>query len=200
MPEHLDVLTQALGVAPDFVLLQLYINDFETPAMERPRAYPLLPEPLDSDLERTSILYDLLHAQWVRLQEAVGVTDSYVRYMERNLRDPNAPNARQAFGQLREFFERAKAAGVGVGAVLFPAPDAMGPNGSHYPFGFIHDRVREICREEKVTCLDLLPAFSTFRDPHSMWVSPFDAHPNATANRKAAMEILGTFAPDWQRR
>src|SRR5262249_14367673 len=29
MPEHLDVLTQALAVSPDFVLLQLYINDFE---------------------------------------------------------------------------------------------------------------------------------------------------------------------------
>lgn len=200
MPEHLDVLTEALGISPDFVLLQLYINDFETPAMERPRPYPLLPEPADSELERSSILYDLARAQWARLQETVGITDGYVRYMERNLRDPNAPNARQAFGQLREFFDRAKAAHVGVGAVLFPAPDAMGKNGANYPFGFIHERVRAICAAEDVRCLDLLAPFSAIRDPRTMWVSPFDAHPNAMANRKAAMEILQTFATDWQRR
>src|SRR4249920_309165 len=30
MPEHLGVLEQALQASPDFVLLQLYINDFET--------------------------------------------------------------------------------------------------------------------------------------------------------------------------
>jgi hypothetical protein len=30
-----------------------------------------------------------------------------------------------------------------------------------------------------------------------MWVSPFDAHPNAKANRKAAFEIQREFAPVW---
>ena len=34
MPEHLQVLERALVVSPDFVLLQLYINDFETPDIE----------------------------------------------------------------------------------------------------------------------------------------------------------------------
>src|SRR5690349_16781450 len=64
MPEHLEVLTQVLGVHPDFVLLQLYINDFETAAMERPRPYPLLPEPANGRMERASMLYDLAAAQW----------------------------------------------------------------------------------------------------------------------------------------
>ena len=108
MPEHLDVLTQALSVSPDFILLQLYINDFETRAMERPRPFPLLPDPLNGELEESSLFYDLLGDQWVRLQELTGISESYVHYMERNLRDPNAPNARQAFGQLREFFDRAR--------------------------------------------------------------------------------------------
>jgi hypothetical protein len=31
-----------------------------------------------------------------------------------------------------------------------------------------------------------------------MWVSQFDAHPNAMANRRAAQEILQTFSPVWR--
>src|SRR5207249_9303736 len=129
MPEHLEVLTQVLTVEPDFVLLQLYINDFETPSMARPQAYPLLPASLERRVEGSSLIYDMARAQWTRIQEAIGLTEGYVHYMERNLRDPDAPNAKKAYGQLREFFERARAAGLPSGGVLFPAPDALGPNG-----------------------------------------------------------------------
>jgi hypothetical protein len=86
---------------------------------------------------------------------------------------------------------------VGVGAVLFPAADAMGPSGSHYPFGYIHDRVRAVCADRHVRCLDLLPAFSV-RDPRTLWVSPFDAHPNPSANHRAAVQILYAFGGEWQ--
>jgi hypothetical protein len=76
--------------------------------------------------------------------------------------------------------------------------DAMGPNGSNYPVGFVHDRVRQITAEDQVPLLDLLPAFSTYKDPKSLWVNRFDAHPNAIANRRAAQEILHTFAGRWR--
>jgi lysophospholipase L1-like esterase len=199
MPEHLIRLTQALAVSPDFVLLQLYINDFETREMERPRSYPLLPGPLDGRLAESSLLYQLTEDRWRQVQEVVGISESYTHYMERNLRDPNLPNAREAYGQLHEFFVRARAAGVPAGAVLFPATDALGPDGTTYPFGYLHDGVRQACTDEKVPCLDLLPLFSTFRDPRAAWVSPFDAHPNAMANRRAAYLILQAFASAWQR-
>lgn len=199
MPEHLEVLTQALTVSPDFVLLQIYINDFETASMQRPQAYPLLPASIERKIEGSSLVYDMARTEWTTIQEKVGLTESYVHYMERNLRDPNAPNAKQAYGQLREFFARARAAGVPAGGVLFPAPDALGPNGRSYPFGYLHEGVRRVCADENVRCLDLLPRFSTFRDPRTMWVSPFDAHPNAVAHRKAAMEILQTFSSVWHR-
>jgi lysophospholipase L1-like esterase len=199
MPEHLTRLTQALTVSPDFVLLQLYINDFETQEMERPRAYPLLPRPLDSQLVEWSLLYQLTEDQWAHVQEMTGISESYTHYMERNLRDVNAPNARKAYGQLHEFFARARAAGVPAGEVLFPATDALGPSGTTYPFGYLHDGVRQACTDEKVPCLDLLPLFSTFRDPRAVWVSPFDAHPNAMANRRAAYEILAAFGSAWRR-
>src|SRR4029077_5624262 len=94
MPEHLGVLDDALKVSPDFILLQLYINDFETKQMQRPRPYPLLPSPLDQELERSSVLYDLMSRQWASIQPTLGIVDSYPQYMARNLRDPDGPNSR----------------------------------------------------------------------------------------------------------
>jgi hypothetical protein len=197
MPEHLDVLEEALRASPDFVLLQLYINDFEMPQMERPRPYSLLPAALDRTFEQSSVLYDLMNQQWANWQPTLGVVDSYEGYMARNLRDPAAPNSLLAFGMLKQFIERTRRAGVACGTVTFPAPDAMGANGSHYPFGYLHERVRLTCAGEHIQCLDLLPDFSTIHDPRTMWVSPFDAHPNAMANRRAADQILRQFAPIW---
>jgi hypothetical protein len=199
MPEHLGVLGEALPVSPDFILLQLYINDFETEQMVRPRPYPLLPPALDRDLERSSVLYDLVNRDWANSQPALGIVDSYERYMSRNLADPGGPNSRLAFGMLREFIERSHRAGVECGTVLFPATDAMGPDGSNYPFGYLHERVAATCAAQQIRCLDLLPSFSTIHDPRSLWVSPFDAHPNAMANERAAREILRQFAPIWRR-
>jgi lysophospholipase L1-like esterase len=199
MPEHLGALDQVLPGRPDFILLQLYINDFETRQMERPQPYTLLPAALDRELERSSVLYDLLNQQWANVQPALGIMDSYPTYMAKNLRDENAPNSRLAFGMLREFIERAHAAGAGVGAVLFPAPDVMSPHGSNYPFRYLHERVQRTCGGEQIYCLDLLRPFSTIQDPRSMWVSPFDAHPNAMANERAAREILREFATVWHR-
>jgi hypothetical protein len=74
MPEHLRRLEQVLTLSPDFVLLQLYENDFETPGMtrNRPRAYPLLPLDLDTRIEQPSLLYRLLIDRWAQFQEAIG--------------------------------------------------------------------------------------------------------------------------------
>ena len=199
MPEHLDVLTQALAIHPDFVLLQLYINDWETPQMERPAMPPLLPTPLEGTLEGHSLLYDLLVNQIQTLEEKTGLVDNYVAYMARNLRDPNLPNAKQAYGQLAEFFDRAHAAHVGVGAVLFPAPDALGPYGRDYPFGYLHEGTARVCENKQVPFLDLLPIYVTVADPRSLWVDPFDAHPNAISNRMAADAILKRFRSVWSR-
>ena len=147
MPEHLGVLEQALQASPDFVLLQLYINDFETKQMQRPRPHPLLPASIDRSLERSSVLYDLMNQEWGALQPHLGLVDSYEEYMAKNLHDPSVPNAQLAFGMLNQFIVTARRAGVASGTVLFPAPDAMGPHGSHYPFGYLHERVAAHVRQ-----------------------------------------------------
>jgi len=198
LPEHVHVLEQALKVSPDFVLLQLYINDFEMPEMIRPEAHALLPWPtLDYWLLRSSAFYDLLNDGWGQLQEATGMVESYAHYMERSLRDPNSANSHEAFGLLRRFIERARATGVPSGTVLFPNPGFLSKN---YPFGYLHDRVRAVCADQHITCLDLRSSFATsFRNPQSMWVSRFDPHPNARANSRAAQEILAAFREIWHR-
>jgi len=197
--DHMAQLARALSISPDFVILQLYITAFETPEMQRPRPYRLLPESLDRQLEPASMLYDLLAIQWAQLQQELGVVESYERYLDRNLRDANSPNSRAAIASIRQFVLRARRTGVPSGIVFFPATDAMGANGTGYPFGFLHERVQALCVEQQIPCLDLLPAFSRINDPRSTWVSPFDAHPNADANRRVAYEMLASFAPVWHR-
>ena len=59
MPQHLQVLEQVLPLAPDFVLLQLYINDFETAAMQRPKPRPLISDAAARGWGRSSVLYDM---------------------------------------------------------------------------------------------------------------------------------------------
>jgi lysophospholipase L1-like esterase len=200
MPGHLIELDQALKLSPDFVLLQLYENDFETLSMtrNRPRAYSLLPSDLDTRLEQPSLLYRLLVDRWIQFQQAVGLEESYTHYMARHLRDPNSPDAREGFGMLQQFIERSRAAGVANGAVLFPALYGLGQKGAKYPFDYMNDRIRMIYTTEQTPYLDLLPAFLTIRDPRSLWVSPFDAHPNAKANHLAAIAILNRFESVWR--
>jgi lysophospholipase L1-like esterase len=199
LPEHVDVLQQALPIAPDFVVLQIYINDFETSRMRRPQPYPLLPRAADRNMRRRFLIYDLMSKQWSRLQEALGIVDSYPDYMARNLRDPNAPNAVETMATLHRFVETARAAGVPVGLVVFPAYDHMGRHGAHYPFRYLHDRLKTACDDERLPCVDLLPMIAAVPDPRTLWVSPFDAHPSAAMHRRAAEAIVTAFAPVWHR-
>ena len=198
LPEHLQVLEQALRFSPDFVLLQLYINDFETPEMERPNPKPVLPwEWLDRTMLGSSAIYDMVTDFWSQFQERSGMIESYPHYMQRNLEDPASPNSRKAFGMLRQFIERSRAAGAQSGTVLFPNPGLLGKTirSATCMSGCV-----QVCADERVTCLDLRGSLSAgFRNPMDMWVSRFDPHPNARTNQRAAREILAAFGGSWHR-
>jgi GDSL-like Lipase/Acylhydrolase family len=199
MPEHLQTLGPALSTSPDFILLQLYTNDFETENMERPRARPLLPwRGADAWLLRSSAVYTMLAAQWPRIQEKVGLTETYERYMYRYLGDPQSPESQRSFGMLHRFIATAHDAGVPTGAVMFPNPGVLGRD---YAFDYLHDRVQGVCAEEHVRCVDLRkPFLSSFTDLKEIVVSPFDGHPSARASVVAADAILSAFEESWRRR
>lgn len=200
MPQHLDVLRTALGVAPDFILLQLFVNDFEVRGMVRPLPRPVLPwRSLNARLLRSSVLYDLLSSTWSTVQTSTGLTETYPAYMARYLENPKSLASRRAFGMLRQFVTRARAAGVPVGIVFFPSPERWR---KPYPFRYLHDRVQRLCVQQQIRCVDLLVPFATsFPNPATMWVSRFDHHPNAAANQRAATAILREwqYVWDWRR-
>lgn len=199
LPGHLRELETALTVSPDFVLLQLFVNDWETRSMRRPEPRGLLPwQGLDQWFLRSSVLYGMLQEQWMNVQFATGLTESYPHYMQRYLGDPRTSQSRATSNLLHRFIRRSRAAGVQMGIVLFPDPS---PLGEQYAFGYLHDRVRATCDAERLPCVDLRPVLADrFGDPHAMWVSRFDRHPNARVNRLAAAAILSTFTPFWCRR
>jgi hypothetical protein len=198
MPEHLQKLERVLKLDPDFVLLQLYENDFETREMTRPDSYPLLSDRVDRRMARVSVLFRLTRDAWVKVQQKVGIAEEYSHYMARHLSDPNSPDAQTAFGSLRQFIVRSRAAGVPTGAVLFPALWAMGSNPRDYPFRYLHEHVKATCAAEQAPFLDLYGAFAAMGDARALWVNAFDAHPNAKANERAAAEIFSAFGPLWR--
>lgn len=199
LADHLERLKLAMSVEPDFVLLQLYENDFETPEMviRRPRSFPLLPAGLDDSIERYSLLYRLLVDYWNQIQNATGLTEGYVHYMERHLLDPQTSDSIRTSGMLLQFIAHAKDAGIPNGAVLFPALYGLEGHGAHYPFGFLHERVRKHYEDAQTPFLDLLSTFAPVSQPQSLWVTRFDPHPNAKANRLAAVAIQNRFLPVW---
>jgi hypothetical protein len=199
MPEHLEALEQALSIGADFILLQLYTNDFEIGEMVRPVARPLLPwRALNEWLLQSSAVYTMLSAQWPRVQEKLGLVQTYYHYMNRYLGDPQSPESRAGFGMLRRFIARAREAGVPIGVVMFPNPEVLTKD---YQLSYLHDRVQSVCEEEKIHCLDLRrPFVSSFSKLNEIVVSAFDGHPSARASLVAADQILADFRPMWHPR
>jgi hypothetical protein len=198
--EEVQVLRQlVLPADPDFVLLQWYVNDFENgDQSERPRPAPLVrPVGLHRKLLGASALYALLDPKWTALQEALGLVEPYTAYMARRFGDPDSPDSRFAIEQIKAFVGECRARRVPMGIVLFPH---VGPDLAEgaYDYDYLHDRVLEACRDDGVSCLDLRAVFAGYPDYRTLWITPFDAHPNRLANRLAAEQLLETFGPIWR--
>jgi hypothetical protein len=186
-----------VGVQPDFILLQWYINDVEGHDKSgRSKGLPLLPsETLEPVLHQNSVLYYVLDQQWHRLQERLGWIKGYVDYMSVRFSDPTSPDSREAAAALAEFVALCHERNVGLGIVLFPSMVSIGT--PVYPFDFLHERVLTFCTREGLTCLDLRDPMAQAGQRVSLVVNRFDGHPSAEANRIAAEEILKRFEPIW---
>ena len=196
-PDHLDLVRRTvLGLHPDFVLLQWFVNDVEGDTVGRPTYAPLLPfAALHDRLEDDSAFYTLLNSWWTRQQIRRHSQQSYPAYLQAAYGDPQGEPARLDIAMTRAVLSTLQAAHVGVGEVLFP--DAGYDLGPAYPFEFLHARVLQICDEEHVQSLDLRPAFATVKHRQTLWASPLDAHPGALANSIAAVQILQAFEQGW---
>lgn len=75
--------------------------------------------------------------------------------------------------------------GIELRIVIFPFLHNLGPD---YPFREAHRKLRDLCREQEIRCLDLEPILSDHAD-EGLTVNPFDAHPNERAHEVAARAI-----------
>jgi hypothetical protein len=191
-----ELRTTVSRFAPDFALVQWFVNDVEGSGRERPSYRPLLPSPaVHNWLHESSALYTLLDTWWIRRQVAGLSSGSYAGYMRARYEDPQSEAVRVDRSALRELLGEARRRHMQVGMVLFP--DSAYDLGDGYPFEFLHARVRDFCGENGLTCLDLRRDFAAVRMRQSLWANRFDTHPSALANSIAATRIIQTFEPQW---
>ena len=158
--DEVEILREAvLPSAPDFILLQWFVNDPEgRDYSRRPRPRSLISfVPLEVWLHRHSALYFLANEQWKKLQRRTGRTASYEEYMTRRFQDPQGPDWRAAEGALLEFFRLARRRSIPVSMILYPRLVDVQGAAQNYPLGFLLDRVKQVCHRENVPCLDLRP-------------------------------------------
>jgi len=196
-PEHGRLIADRLGaVAPDFILLQWFVNDVEFDTKSRPHLDRLAwsGEAHEWWLQQ-SAAYTLLNSWWTRRQVFGQTSASYAAYMAGRFGDPQGDAVRREREAMRAVAGAARAIHAPLGVVLFP--DAGYDLGAGYPFEFLHQRVIDFCAEQQLTCVDVRPAFAAVKDRRSLWANPLDPHPSRSANAIAALRILKTFEPAW---
>lgn len=196
-PQHADTIRRSvLRLAPDFILVQWFVNDVEgdNPA-GRPTYWPLMPIPrFHEQLYRTSALYTLLNMRWTQMQAEWG-SGTYENYIEKRFGDDRGEGARADRNAMLALAALCHNARVRFGFVLFP--DSGFDLDDRYPFAFLHERELAFCTDQQITCVDLRQAFRQIPDRRRLWVNRLDHHPSAMANEIAAIEILKAFNSEW---
>lgn len=161
---------KGLAYRPDEVFLFYFINDAEPVPRKSPLAFLAN--------FRVTTFY------WSRLRELFssrsGNEDFRTYYA--NLYRDGAPGWEATRKALRDLAALCRERGIALRVVLLPELHDL----VDYPFQEAHEKVARVLRDENVPVLDLAPAFADQRDPHSLWVSLDDAHPNAKAHRLIA--------------
>jgi GDSL-like lipase/acylhydrolase family protein len=198
--DEVEVLRETvLKAQPDFVLLQWTVNDFEGHMQsERPSLMRLIPSStLEPLLHRRSALFYLINQQWQSFQYSWGLIESEGSYYRRHFGDPNSPRSRVYRQELTTLIDVSGKAGVPLAILLFPFGGELD---TVYPFGFLHERVLEICSEKGIPCIDLRPNLAPYAQRgefRKLIVNRFDGHPSAFANRIAADVLLERFRDTW---
>ena len=198
-PQHLHAIANVvLPLKPDFVILQWYVNDVEGhDSTGRPTYHSLLPfRDLHGWLIDASAFYSVANMQWAQWQVALGMTPTYADYLRQRLGDPERtamPASDRA--TLVALIERAASKACRSASCSFPTPARS--IDANYPFGYLHDRVLETCREQGITCVDLREDFAVDQGPPVAVGEPARSSPEWQANSIAAMKMLATFSSTW---
>lgn len=198
-----DVLPE---VAPDFVLLQWYVNDLEyrpaAPAVEASGAGTGktggdFVNEFKQKMLNVSVIYFLLADVVHRVRDMLVVSHADETYSR--VGDPESFESREAEKAMVEFIRSARASNVPVGIVLVPHLLPL-KNGA-YPFLYLHKRVLSLCEREGITCVDLLPVMEPYLKDETkymqLWVNRFDSHMGPFANELAVHRVMDVFGQGW---
>jgi hypothetical protein len=177
---------------PDRLLIQFYLNDHDPPVGD-PRFMRRLGKPpavLKGGALQSSALAHLLR---VKYWETLGQSALHANLIE-NYED-GSPGWRRVSSGLRQIAASARARGVPVTLVLFPAfPPGHWTPGS-YPYRQLHRKVARRAEAEGMEVLDLTSAYAAEAGDWSRWwVTPYDRHPNSAAHLVAARAIAAYLA------
>ena len=168
-----------------------------------------------NDLQMTDAVYkryrnagDLQSIRWARLKqlpklftESQLVTLAYTafsirqqtsrtveNYHDMYFSDENAGPRRKSLIELEKIAAQARGANAELFVLLYPLiyKDFWG----HYPFNDVHQFMLEESAKQKISAIDLLPAFENFSSMDELRVHPADFHPNEQANRQVISYLL----------
>ena len=169
-------LSKGRQLKPDVVVLNYFINDAE-------------PTPL----KKQSWLAERSYAAVVGLSAFDTLSRTYFgkadwrEYYASLYRDNAAPwqAAQKAIGELAAFCRQN---GIKLLVVNYPELHVL----KDYPFTKVTAAVAQQAAANQAPFLDLLPSVADLV-PETLWVSPTDAHPNATANARFSDAILNAL-------
>ena len=177
------VIAHALAFEPDLVVYGMCLNDMDrrVPMLAWQRIWDSPKEFGEPWLGGVSAV--LNHVQRGRQQRAL--IASRPRDIGALIEVDPAP-WRANMAAIRAMQQHLGAADVPFTIAVFPMLSLLG---EEYPYASLHRAVGSFCADTGIDVVDLYPAFAG-RDDRSLWVHPFDQHPNPTAQRLFAEGIF----------
>lgn len=173
---------------PDTIVLSYYVNDIEGAASAVGFPSPVkIPRPwgLTRLLTEHSFVLNSLYWKLFRFRDGEEMGRRYTEYQSRCYEDPAVWKAHEE--ELQELIRRTRERDQDLFVVLFPRlTDLEGTAATT-------SRVAEVFEREGVEVLDLAPVLAG-RDPSSLVVNPFDAHPNAALHREVGELLAGRLS------
>lgn len=172
---------------PELLILGICLNDTEDPIRSaeyrqwRLKALPPPPPRMLAAVLPYTRAGSMIYQKYASSKAKQGYHEYY-----RRLYDVEYSGWRRFVQALRQFDAVCREQEIAFVPVIFP----MFNNVDRYPFGWIHDQIGDVLREEGIVFLDLLGTFRG-QSPYRLQAIPYvDPHPNEIAHRQAAESIF----------
>ncbi|MCP4725994.1 MAG: tetratricopeptide repeat protein, partial [bacterium] len=162
-------------VKPDIVLYSIVLNDPTNKAEQKPEPLQINLFPyICKSLEKHSYFYFYINSKFKSLIQGIFYPEHTKNFYDRLFTNENLRLYENQLVGLKSLAERNNAELI---AIILPVMD----NFENYQFMDHHKKLEEILDNNSITYVDLLPRFLSVEDTRSLWVNPYDSHPNDIA-------------------